>query len=196
MRLEDLMPEKFLNMLNDEARAQLEDTVAKAQETHELLEAHGAEATVDQDQEGLYLLVTSPEDLSDEVKEKVVANSPTGRAKFQNMLLPSTVQKLMLSFESGYIEDFAIFGRKDDMRHLVISARRVEGPEYTEGYTEALIKVVEHVLSQDKFPQAWSLVLDNETIYESKPSISEEDIEALREKLENAQSVDDVLNSL
>ena len=195
MRLEDLFPEELLKMFTPEAKAQLEETVRNAEKGSELLKPYNAETRVVRGEDGhaVMLIITSTE-IPAEVQEQIRATAPGGRVQFEVAIRPSTVQTLAYIMERGLIADFLLLTHKDDPHVLKIQMHTIEEAEYGEGYNEALSETISKVLEDDGFASQWTLVLDDEVIFESKPSISEEDVKSLHDKLEQAQSVDDILN--
>ena len=186
--------QEFLKNIPPEMRAIAEKICGQAEAYQKLIDKIHAEHVM-LDLNGTPTgVVFSPEEVPEETKGQMQSNCPFP-LRFVQGMKPAVVTVLVKKIEEvGLSPSLGI--HKDDPRSFLVSVSTPDGEEI-DGLREKLIEFVGKIFRADGYPKDWTILVNGEEIFNLKQStFSDEDVEALRQKLESAQDVNDIINSL
>lgn len=190
--------EEFLNQLPPEMRELAKQQAEKAFAFRDLLSKVRASAAAGIDlahpEQGLLYMVTSSREIPEETQKELQGNCPFP-LRFQVGIKPETLE---LFKEIGKRMPLRLLKHNEvPTRFMVEMDLPEEVPE--EVIPELLSKVipvVNSLLEGDGYPKQWGITLNGNTVFETKAAVSEDDVEDLKARLDKAQTIDDILNSI
>jgi len=190
--------EEFLNQLPPELREQAQEIAEKANAFGNLLSKVKASAIPGIDlanpAQGLTYMVTTCKELNDETQAEFQKLCPFP-LRFNVGLKPETIEFIN---KIGQQIPVKLLTHKEIPTSFMVEVLLPEEvpEEVRDAILTKLIPIVNGLLEGDGFPKQWGITLNGNTVFETKAAVSEDDVEDLKAKLEKAQTIDDILNSI
>jgi len=189
--------EEFLQSVPPEMREIAKQQAEKAIAFRDLLNKVKASAAAGIDiahPENVLYMVTSSRELPEETQKELQGNCPFP-LKFLVGLKPETLE---LFNEIGKRMPLRILKHNEVPTKFMVEMDLPEEvpEEVRDELLSKVIPVVNSLLEGDGYPKQWGITLNGNTVFETKAAVSEDDVEDLKARLDKAQTIDDILNSI